>query len=320
MTTIDTAIQNTLSHLLPQITTHKQTHPTGPPFILALTGLQGSGKSTWASKLSTTLSTTHNLKTTVLSLDDLYLPHSQLTALSKNNPENGLLRTRGQPGSHDVELAKSFFEALRKGDGPVRLPRFDKSRFGGEGDRVPVEEWEEIHVSPGKGIDVLIFEGWCVGFRALPTVDLEGKWETACAKRQGRRDKLSEEEGDGGYSITTLADHSLASLSTINDNLREYCEVFMGPQFFDAFIHLDTDDLRNVYRWRIEQEHALIKLKGEGMSDERVVAFVQGYMPSYELYLDQLRRGFFEGEEKGKKIHLRVVLGVDRSITNIAPI
>ncbi|TLD29976.1 P-loop containing nucleoside triphosphate hydrolase protein [Venturia nashicola] len=325
MATIDAAIQEVVSHLLPLITNHKQnqTTPNSSPFILGLTGLQGSGKSTWASKLSTTLNTTSSLKTIVLSLDDLYLPHSQLIALRHQNPSNKLLRTRGQPGSHDVALARSFFEAVRTGETPLKLPRFDKSRFEGEGDRVPIEEWEKINVSTGKGMDVLIFEGWCVGFQPLSTSELKAKWETACAERQRRKnDSLSGQEADGdeSCSITTLADHSLDSLLTINGNLREYCEIFMGPQCFDTFIHLDTEDLRNVYRWRIEQEHALIKAKGEGMSDESVVAFVRGYMPSYELYLDQLRRGFFEGEEKGKKTHLRVVLGVTRRIASIATI
>lgn len=204
---------------------------------------------------------------------------------------------------------------MKTGANPLRLPSFDKSRFGGEGDRVPVGEWEEIDVKE-RGIDVLIFEGWCVGFQAISAEELRERWEGA---KQKQNDSSKEDGGDE-FSITTLADHSLESLSTINENLRAYCETFMGPQFFDAFIHLDTEDLRNVYRWRIEQEHALIKVKGQGMSDESVVAFVRGYMPSYELYLNQLRRGFFEGEQEGERIHLRVVLDVDRTIASITTV
>lgn len=204
---------------------------------------------------------------------------------------------------------------MKRGENPLPLPAFDKSRFGGEGDRVPRGEWKEIDTTE-RAIDVLIFEGWCVGFQALSFPSLQQKWEDA--KQSQKTDE--EGNGHGEFSITTLADHSLKSLSTINENLKEYCETFMGPQFFDAFIHLSTEDLRNVYRWRIEQEHALIEVKGQGMSDESVVAFVRGYMPSYELYLDQLRSGFFDAEQKGEKMQLRVVLGVDRSITSITTV
>jgi D-glycerate 3-kinase len=115
-------------------------------------------------------------------------------------------------------------------------------------------------------------------------------------------------------SITTLADHSLPHIQTLNHNLKRYNETFMGPQHFDLLLHIDTDDLRNVYKWRLEQEHAMIQKKGTGMSDETVVAFVRGYMPSYELYLDGLREGFFENES-GKQI--RVVLDRDRKVERV---
>lgn len=84
----------------------------------------------------------------------------------------------------------------------------------------------------------------------------------------------------------------------------------MGPQHFDFFIHIDTEDLKNVYSWRLEQESKLRVERGEGMSDEQVRAFVDGYMPSYEIYLEQLREGLFE--EGGRMV--RVVLDKGRSV------
>jgi D-glycerate 3-kinase len=51
------------------------------------------------------------------------------------------------------------------------------------------------------------------------------------------------------------------------------------------------------------------------MTDDQVVAFVNGYMPAYELYLDQLRRGFFRFDQLYQgKAQLRVVLNKDRKV------
>jgi D-glycerate 3-kinase len=312
MSTIDEAINTTLEQIVPLILHRKQNTTNTSPFFLGLTGLQGSGKSTWANEIATLLRQKHALKVVVLSLDDLYFDHENLVRVRETNSNNALLRTRGQPGSHDTTLAQQFFKSVASQANPLPVPAFDKSKFNGEGDRVPREEWEEINTDTP--IDVLIFEGWCVGFQPLPQDELKQKWEAA------KEARVNHQETDSKLSITTLSDHSLGSLQTINDNLGQYCSTFMGPQHFDCFIHLDTGDLRNVYRWRIQQEHALIKARGEGMSDEGVIAFVRGYMPSYELYLDQLRQGFFSGEMQREKTQLRIVLNEDRSIASITTV
>ncbi|EKV09679.1 hypothetical protein PDIG_29160 [Penicillium digitatum PHI26] len=50
-----------------------------------------------------------------LSLDDLYLDNDNLIPLRAANPSNKLVQIRGQPGTHDMNLARSFFESLRTG-------------------------------------------------------------------------------------------------------------------------------------------------------------------------------------------------------------
>lgn len=292
---LDSNIRRALDVLLPKI--QKRHQESSEPIILGITGLQGSGKSTWASKIVDILSSEHQLHTITISLDDVYKNHDGLVAQREKDPQNKLYRTRGQPGTHDEELAGKFFESLRsyRGTGELKIPSFDKSKFGGEGDRAPELEWPTITQKP----DVVVFEGWCVGFRPLPAEAIEEKHKLALS---------------GKLPVNTPAQHQLGHLLEVNENLKRYCDAFMGPQYFDFFIHIDTDDLRNVYTWRLQQEHKMIETKGSGMTDDQVRAFVDGYMPSYEVYLDKLREGLFE--DGGRMV--RVVLDKSRSVERLA--
>ena len=294
MSALEQNISRTLEVLLPNIKTRQQA--SSEPIILGITGLQGSGKSTWASTLVKLLSQDHGLHTIAVSLDDFYKTHAKLIARRDKDPYNKLYHTRGQPGTHDEELAQKFFNELKAytaGSG-LKIPSFDKSRFNGEGDRAPDSEWPSVLQKP----DVVIFEGWCVGFQPVSQAFIEERYSLAKA---------------GKLTVNTPANHEIPHLLEVNENLKRYCDAFMGPQHFDFFIHIDTDDLHNVYTWRLEQEHKMIEAKGSGMSDNQVRAFIDGYMPSYEIYLDQLRAGLFEDE--GRMV--RVVLNRERSIERL---
>ncbi|KAH8696825.1 P-loop containing nucleoside triphosphate hydrolase protein [Phaeosphaeriaceae sp. PMI808] len=294
MLNLDSNVQQALDILLPKI--KAQHDQTSKPIILGISGLQGSGKSTWASKIVDILETQHKLHAITISLDDLYKTHEDLITQRDKNPENKLYRTRGQPGTHEEQLAAQFFQSLKDYDGAgiLKIPSFDKSKFNGEGDRAPQSEWPSISCKP----DVVVFEGWCVGFQPLPSSVIEEKYKLALS---------------GKLSINTPAQHLLTHLLEINENLKRYCEVFMGPQHFDFFIHIDTADLRNVYTWRLQQEHKMIEAKGTGMSDEQVRSFIDGYMSSYEVYLDQLREGLFV--DRGRQV--RVVLDLSRGVDTL---
>ncbi|KAL0939954.1 d-glycerate 3-kinase [Colletotrichum truncatum] len=303
------AVEAVLQHILPAVKAHKA--ESSSPFILGLSGLQGSGKSTWAEALTQTLNTKHGINTRTLSLDDLYHDHDQLVALRDSNPGNGLLRTRGQPGTHDEELARRFFDDISqpsKGNSEsIKWPAFDKSLFSGEGGRVPVSQWDNVPRNPP--LEVLIFEGWCLGFQPLSPEEVEQKWNNAKA---GSNSTSSEEDQ---LSTTTLASHDLEHLLLINKNLERYCKTFMGPWRFDAFLHLSTDRLVNVYHWRLDQERALREKKGAGMTDAQVIRFVQGYMPAYELYLDRLTQESFFSQEG--KVHVRIILDSSRAVLSV---
>lgn len=226
-----------------------------------------------ASALVVALSKDHNYNTIEVSLDDFYLRHDKQISLRTQIPSNTLFKARGQPGTHDPVLLKSFFsqfsDPLAK---HVWIPSFDKSLFQGEGDRLPRSEWKTIDYHCP--IDVVIFEGWCVGFQPCPDIEVERKRAEALQIRYSNEpEKSITNFPESQFSTTTLGDHELVDLLHVNDCLRRYSEDFMGPQHFDFMVHLDTNDLVNVYTWRIQQEHALHRRKGTGMADEAVVKF-----------------------------------------------
>src|SRR5438477_395227 len=110
MSTLESNIRRVFEILLPKI---QSRHENGSkPIILGITGLQGSGKSTWASKVVQLLRSEYHFRAVTISLDDLYKTHDDLIAQRDRNPENKLFRTRGQPGTHDEQLAAQFFKGL----------------------------------------------------------------------------------------------------------------------------------------------------------------------------------------------------------------
>jgi len=130
----------------------------GRPIVVGLCGSQGSGKSTMASVLKVLLEE-NGLKAAVLSLDDLYLTHAERERLG--HQVHPLLATRGVPGTHDCSLGITLMNALRDGPAEVSVPRFDKA----QDDRAAAETWPRVEAP----VDVILFEGWCVG--ALPQND-----------------------------------------------------------------------------------------------------------------------------------------------------
>ena len=286
------------------------------PFFLALSGIQGSGKSTLASLLVSALAQ-QGRRAVCLSLDDFYHTATTLSAIASSHPGNKLLRQRGQPGTHDLTLANEVLERLRAREEEVRLPRYDKSARGGSGDR---GAWRVVK----RSVDVVVLEGWCVGFQALPAEEIRNVVLAASREERPRDGKPLVGRG-------VLMEHGVEDLLHVNACLGEYGGGFMDMGKFDAVVHLDADELESVYAWRKEQEHGLRKATGSGMSDQEVEAFgelippgllvcvpalilvgiVLRYMPAYVLYLEGFRKGVMP---KGRQ--LRITMGREREIVD----
>ena len=167
----------------------------------------------------------HNLPTLVLSIDDLYLPHDKQEELAKAHPNNPLVQHRGQPSTHDLDLGRKVFQDLAFRKENVKIPSYDKSAFNGAGDQKPEEEWQTVNKDASSTIEVIIFEGWCVGFRALSNEQVAAKW----------RDANSDWEKNGDDYKGQLGRQNLSSASFVNNSLKEY-DTFTDR--FDAFVHM----------------------------------------------------------------------------------
>lgn len=82
------------------------------PLFIALNGIQGIGKSCLGATLAHKLSNEQDLRTIVISIDDFYLTYADQLALGQANRSNKLLQHRGQPGTHDLNLAKRVLSEL----------------------------------------------------------------------------------------------------------------------------------------------------------------------------------------------------------------
>lgn len=214
-----------VTHVLKHLSRHRaQPHPTSvPPLFVGVQGPQGCGKSFLTNLLRQDLiSSPHSLSVVVLSIDDLYLPHIQLTALAQAHPNNPLLRGRGQPGTHDIGLGSIILNQLKhindaQSTGTqVRLPVFDKSLFGGEGDRV--EGSGEIVRNP---VDVVILEGWCLGFSSISKEEIDQRWTLPV---QGL-----------GVDFFKLRGIRKEDIIDVNERLKQYLHWW---SFFDTFIQV----------------------------------------------------------------------------------
>ena len=144
----------------------------------------------------------------VTSIDDFYLTHADQSELASKYPTNPLVQHRGQPGTHDLPLAQQTLSSLRDRQ-KVQIPVYDKSAFNGQGDRTDSSVWESFNDSE-PSVDVVLIEGWCVGFRPLSDAALEEKHARAV------------EEENNGKTNGQLCKHRLENLRVINEALRRY--------------------------------------------------------------------------------------------------
>ena len=216
--------------------------------IIGVNGAQGSGKSTLCRLLQIVLEKGFAKRVATFSIDDIYLTRIEREVLAiKVHP---LLKTRGVPGTHDVNLGRQLLTGLRalQAGQSIEIPVFDKS----VDDRSPNKDFRQV-TGP---IDLVLFEGWCVGARpqrdealAIPVNSLE----------RGE---------DPDQTWRRYVNQQLA-----NDYQQLFAEI-------DLLIMLKVPGMASVVEWRSKQEFKLAKAAPDGheiMNTKTLQRFIMHY-------------------------------------------
>jgi len=219
----------------------------GKTLFLGFSGGQGSGKTTVVKILKIILKKFFKRKIYVSSIDDFYKTLKDRNEMSYTT--HSLFKTRGVPGTHDVNLINKFFYFIKKKNfKKTKLPKFDKSID----DRLKKKYWFNIKERP----EIVILEGWCVGARPQSNslikkpVNILEKYE----------------------------DENLIWRKHVNEKLkREYKKLFA---MIDCYIFMKIPNFNMVFKWRLLQENKLRKksqFKKKIMSYNKIKRFIMFY-------------------------------------------
>lgn len=227
-------------------------------YFVGINGSQGSGKSTLSEFIKGYLTEEHSLNVVVMSLDDFYYSHAKRHSLAEII--HPLLQTRGVPGTHDMEHAKTVLNALKQQQ-PTTIPRFNKATD----DPHPASNWTSI----SDPVDVVIFEGWCWGVQAQTPEQLKVPVNTL------------ETEQDEKAIWRTYANTQLSL---------HYASLY---SYMNKWVMLSAPSFEDVYAWRLEQEQKLIAVSGSGnnaglMNEQQILDFIQYYQRLTEHGLETL--------------------------------
>ena len=213
------------------------------PLVVGINGAQGSGKTTLCRFLEQLLAE-RGLNAVTLSLDDLYLTRAERAGLAAET--HPLFATRGVPGTHDVALGEAILHDLAAGSDTF-LPAFDKA----------ADDREPLARGPLREVDVVLFEGWCVG--AVPQA-------AAALRRPANR---LEAEDDPDCSWRREVNRRLAT---------DYAELFAR---IDLLIMLKVENFAAVRANRKLQEDKLAarRPRGAGVMDD---AALDRFLMHYE--------------------------------------
>ena len=229
----------------------------------------------------------------------------------------------------------------------MRVPRYDKTAFSGRGTRAPEDDWPSV-AAP---LDVVLFEGWMLGFapvgaeaaRAvspdLEAVDarleayaeeLESVVDAWLVVKIGDPNVRGREcrarallrvgvgclcVGEGSRPLDgSLCERVRVCADDSDEPVRTRCA---PTTLLPFFIKRPTPCGRPsqwVFKWRQQAEEAARAAGKPTLTDDEVRDFVMRYQPAYEAYLPGLYADGPRGAAAAGKTVLMVEVEEDRSV------
>ncbi len=245
---ISTHIQNLKKIYIPiAFWIEKKYKKKGTTLVIGLSASQGSGKTTVAAILRIILKFFFKRNVCVISIDDFYKKLNDRKKMAEQ--KHPLFKTRGVPGTHDINLIKDFFVLIKsKKFKKIKLPKFNKSID----DREKKNNWHNIKNKP----EIVILEGWCVGAKA----ELNSTLKKPINFLEKSEDK------------------DLIWRKAVNEKLKkDYKKVF---SMIDHYIFMKAPNFKVVFKWRLLQENKLKKKSNyvnKTMSYNEIKKFVMFY-------------------------------------------
>ena len=181
----------------------------GKTLFLGLSGGQGSGKTTISKILKIILKK--------------YFKRNKMSKIT-----HPLFKTRGVPGTHDINLINKFFYFVKKKKfKKFKIPKFSKTLD----DRLKKKYWQSISQKP----EIAILEGWCVGARHQSS------------------NLLKKPIND----LEKYQDKNMIWRKYVNQKLKNEYKKFFNN--IDYLIFMKIPNFKMVFKWRFLQEKKLEK-------------------------------------------------------------
>ncbi len=202
--------------------------------IIGLSALPGTGKSTLG-RLIEELSLRKNVKVSVVSMDDFYLPFNEMKIAIKDNPWEV---SRGFPGSHSINLMEEKILEWKK-TGVFNYPIFDKALRNGLGDRT---SWNTSFP------EIIILEGWFLGVKPYN----------------------HEESADNKDLL--LSNEEVIYRSKIQSNLEKYLKIW---KLIDVIWQISPSNFLYMNQWKSNQEKEMFEIKGSALVKNQLKNFIR---------------------------------------------